>query len=642
MTPDAWLTAAAVIALLIMLASGRVPADGAVVGVVVFLLICDVISPADALRGFANPGVVTVAALYVVAAGLKETGAIGVIAARFLGRPRTTLGAQARLIAPVAGLSAFINNTPIVAMFLPVIDGFARRTGIAPSRLYLPLSYAAILGGVCTLIGTSTNVVVAGLIRTHNAQAGVTDRLPTMGMFTITIVGLPVAIVGIAYMLAAGRRLLPAHGHDPIDVENARRYHVEMRVLPGSAIVGRTIEQAGLRHLPGLFLARIERTPAAPPRVGPGGERRRAGDVEVDAAPDAADEPGGRATIPAPGPSTVLLAGDTLVFVGVLESVLDLQKIRGLMPAADSDPAPTASTKRSHLKLLEAVISPSSPLVGRSVREGGFRTRYTAVIVAVHRHGHRLPGKIGDIVLRPGDTLLIEADPSFARRYKDSPDFHLVSELDGSAVPRHERASIALGVFAVLVVALTLSTMGVPGVSNWLPDEMTLALGAAVAMVILRCCSNAQARAALDWQVLIVIAASFGLGKAMENSGLAVTVADSLMAWARGGGTLALLATVYVVTLVFTSLLNNNAAAVLMFPIVLTIAAEQNLAPIPLLICMTLGASCEFITPLGYQTNLMVMGPGGYRWRDYLRYGGPLTLLCGVVAVLGCWMLLSP
>lgn len=625
MTPEAWLTSGLILAMFALIGSGRFAADAVVLAILGVLLVCRVITPAEALAGFSSSGLVTVACLYIVAAGLKETGAIGFIGSRLLGRPRSALSAQVRLTLPVAGLSAFVNNTPIVAMFLPVLHGFARRTGVSPSRLFLPLSYAAILGGACTLIGTSTNVVVAGLVRTHNAAPG-TSPIPEIGMFSITAIGLPVAVCGLAYLLIFGRLLLPDRRSDPLIVEESRQYHTAMRVLPDSPIVGRTIEQAGLRHLPGLFLARIER---ADPR-----------------APSTQDT---RSIIPAPGPSQSLLADDTLVFVGVLESVVDLQKIRGLAPIAeqhadDPTPAPPQPSNarerpRSRLKLVEAVISPGSPLVGRSVRDGGFRTRYSAVIIAVHRHGHRLPGKIGDIVLRPGDTLLIEADGAFAARYRDSADFHLVSELEGAAAPRHERATVASIVFAGLVVALTLSTVGIPFISARLPDEMTLALCAAVLMVALRCCSAAQARSALDWQVLLVIAGSFGLGRAVESSGLAATVASSIAALADGAGSLGVFAALYTITLLFTMLLSNNTAAVLLFPVAVRLASEYQIEPLPLLLCMTIAASCEFVTPIGYQTNLMVMGPGGYKWKDYVRFGGPLTILCGLVAVPAAWLL---
>lgn len=612
MGPEAWLVAGLVILMLALLGSGRFPADMVVLGIVLVLLVCGIITPAEALLGFSNPGVITVALLYVVATGLKETGAMTMLTAPLLGRPRSVLAAQARLVLPVAGLSAFVNNTPIVAMFLPVLSGLARRTGIPASRLFLPLSYAAILGGVCTLIGTSTNVVTAGLIHGHNLRAAdAPERLPEMGMFTISAVGLPVAGAGVAYMLLAGRRLLPARSDDRRHGPSPRQYATAMRIGPDCPIAGRSVEGAGLRHLPGLFLSRIERA---------------------------------ETTIVAVGPEEVLRIGDTLVFVGALDSVVDLQKIRGLVPVAEehaADPPADAAAsgrgnghaRRARMKLVEAVISPASPLVGRSVREGGFRTRYGAVIIGVHRHGQRVPGKIGDIVLRPGDTMLIEAEPDFARRHQDSGDFYLVSELDGPAAPRHDRAYAALAVFIAMVLLLTLGAVNLPGALGSLPDEMVLAMTAAGLMIALRCCTAAQARAAIDLQVLLVIAASFGVGRALESTGLAALAARAITDLAVPLGITAILAAVYIVTLVTTALINNNAAAVLMFPVIVQIAQDQSVPFTPLAVCMVLAASCEFVTPIGYQTNLMVMGPGGYTWRDYARYGGPLTLLCGVVAV---------
>lgn len=432
-----------------------------------------------------------------------------------------------------------------------------------------------------------------------------------MGMFTISTVGVPVAIVGIVYMLLAGRRLLPAKRDERLHGPSSREYATAMRIDFDCPIAGKTVEGAGLRHLPGLFLSRIERT---------------------------------ETTIVAVGPDEVLRIGDTLVFVGALDSVIDLQKIRGLAPIAEQHateptPEPVANgrgnghARRARMKLVEAVISPASPLVGRSVREGGFRTRYGAVIIGVHRHGQRVPGKIGDIVLRPGDTMLIEAEPDFARRHQDSGDFYLVSELDGAAAPRHDRAVAAVIVFVCLVALLTLGSLNLGSLSAAIPDEMVLAMGAAALMIWLRCCTAGQARAALDLQVLLVIAGSFGIGRALESTGLAGLAAGWISAAAAGSGPTILLAAVYLVTLVFTALINNNAAAVLMFPIVVDICQREGLPFMPLAVCVTIAASCEFMTPIGYQTNLMVMGPGGYTWRDYLRFGGPLTLLAAVVAV---------
>lgn len=616
MSWQAWFTAAVIAGLLAVMASGRAAMDAAVLVAVLVLALAGIIEPREAVHGFASPGVLTVGFLYVLSAGLSQTGALAMLTSRLLGRPHTALEAQARLTLPVATASAFINNTPIVAMFLPVLAGWSRRAGLSPSRLYLPLSYAAILGGVCTLIGTSTNVVVAGLARQYSA-ANPDSPLPDIGMFTITAAGLPVALVGLAYVLLFGRRLLPERipAESPAS-QSARVYTTAMRIDTGSPVIGKTVEQAGLRKLPGLFLSRIERTSES---------------------------------LIAVSPAVILRESDLLVFVGNLDSVIDLQRIRGLTPAAiDDDAAPASAAPpiaaaRHARKLTEAVISPDSPLVGRSIRDSAFRTRYEAVIIAVHRHGHRLTGKIGDIVLRPGDTLLIEAEPDFARRHRGSTDFYLVSELEGEAAPRHDRAWAAIIILGLVVLCMSFSGVRIPLLGFTMPAEVIVAMTGAALMVMLRCCSAAQARDAVHWQVLLVIAASMALGIAMERTGLAAGVAGSMSgllgALGAQNSAAAVLAVIYAATWLFTAIMNNNSAGVLMFPIAVRLAESSGIAPLPAVLCVMVAASCEFISPIGYQTNLMVMGPGGYKLSDYVRFGGPLNILCAIVCITACTLL---
>ncbi|NJK89002.1 MAG: hypothetical protein HC923_06070 [Myxococcales bacterium] len=258
------------------------------------------------------------------------------------------------------------------------------------------------------------------------------------------------------------------------------------------------------------------------------------------------------------------------------------------------------------------------------MREARIRTRFGAVVVAVHRRGYRLSGKIGDIRLRAGDTLLLEAPLGFVRRNLDAMDFHLVHDRDDPDLPRHDRAWLALLVLALLVVLLTTRLL----------HPMVASSVAAAAMIGLGCCSGSEARQSIQWNILVVIGSSFAVGRAMQASGLAEAVAAALFGLAAPWGPLALLASIYVVTLLFTTTMTNNAAVVLVFPVALAVAEQVQVSPMPFIIALTVAASCEFSTPIGYQTNLMVMGPGGYRWSDYLRFGFPLTLLCGSTAIL--------
>lgn len=587
---QAWATGALLLGMMATLFTGRFGPDIILLGVLVAMLLLGIVEPAQAVTGFSNTGVITIALLYVVAAGLKETGAMAMLSQRMLGRPKTEAGARARMVLPVAGMSAFVNNTPIVAMFLPVLDGWAKKNNIAPSRLFLPLSYAAVLGGVCTLIGTSTNLVVAGLMTAHNKDLVSAGRAPEpeFGMFTISAVGVPIAIAGAVYLVFAARWLLPTRGRKNETPESTREYTTVMQVGKGSPVIGQTIEQAGLRGLPGLFLSRVERTGEAFVAVGPGQK---------------------------------LEEGDVLVFVGRLDSIVDLQRIKGLHPVAEGEASPLAL--RQINRLLEVVIAPSSSLVGQSIRECGFRSRYGAVVVAAHRHGARLRGKLGDIVLRPGDTLLVEAPHGWAETHGDSGAFYLVSEVPDSTPPRHERAWAAI---FILVALMTTITFG------WL-DIMVAAMAAAGAMVALRCCTGPQARASVDWQVLITIGAAFGIGAGMQNSGLASVIAHNALGWAASFGPVPLLAVIYLVAMLFTQVLTNNAAAILVFPIALQASEDAGMNFLPFAVVIAVAASCEFMTPIGYQTNLMVMGPGGYKWTDYIRLGGPLQLLCAIIAI---------
>ncbi|MGH9335492.1 MAG: SLC13 family permease, partial [Vicinamibacteria bacterium] len=298
-----------------------------------------------------------------------------------------------------------------------------------------------------------------------------------------------------------------------------------------------------------------------------------------------------------------------------------LQRLRGLKPATNQvfklDGPPGERC------LVEAVVSDTCPAVGKSIRESRFRSIYGAAVIAVARSGERIRKKIGDIVLTPGDTLLLSTHPSFVENQRNSRDFFLVSSVEGSTPIRHERGFVALGILGAMVLGFTFQVR----------SEVTVALVAAALMILSRCCSAAAARRSLDWQVLLVIAASLGLGAAMQKTGAARAIAASVVSTAGEDPTVALTA-LYGITMLFTEMLSNNTAAVLMFPIALATAESLSLSPMPFVMAITIAASCGFATPIGYQTNLMVYGPGGYRFSDYLRFGGVLNLIVWVVTIV--------
>lgn len=447
----------------------------------------------------------------------------------------------------------------------------------------MPLSFAAILGGTCTLIGSSTTVLVNGLLAGTQHTA--------MGFFTIGEIGLPIAIIGLIYIVLAGKRLLPVRDEVLSEFNDPREYTVEMLLPAGSQLHQLSLEQAGLRALPGLYVIEIIR---------------------------------GSRILPAPGPHQFLQEGDRLVFAGIVDSIADLQRIRGLIPATDQ--LFKLQTPRPERQLIEAVVAADNPMVGRTIRSGRFRSRYGAVVIAVARSGQRIPGKIGSITLAAGDTLLLEASPSFLTQNQNNRDFLLLRPLEGSVTPHYEKAWVAWLILGALISSVTLGLLPLA----------TASITAALAMVVSGCLSTRMARRSLQIEILLVIAAALGIGQALVHTGAAKAIAEPMLSLVKHSP-LGLLAVMYAITAVVSAFISNNAAAVLMFPLAVNTTMHMNLPLLPYAIVIALGASASFATPIGYQTNLMVYGPGGYRGSDFLRFGLPLNLITGVIAVIGSY-----
>lgn len=585
----AYLAIASVLFCFAALMFTRYAPDVILMGGVTFLLVLGVLTPAEALSGFANEGMITVALLFIVAQGLSQTGGASWLAGSLLGRPSTIGLAQLRLMLPVATLSSVVNNTPVVAMMIPAVMDWAKRRQFSVSQLMMPLSYAAIIGGACTLIGTSTNLVVDGMLRTYY-QSGeqAAESIYQLGIFELAWVGVPCVIVTMLYVFFASPFLLPkGKSKETMQFGDARQYTVEMLVETGSPLVGQTVEQAGLRSLPGVFLIEIQRS----------------GHL-----------------ITAVGPAQILHENDRLVFAGNVESVVDLQKMRGIRPADDQ--IFKLDSERSQRHLVEVVISNSFPQVGKTIKEGRFRSTYGAAIIAVAREGQRIKGRIGDIVIKPGDTLLIEAGRSFERQQRYVRDFLLVRKIDDYSPVSHERMNIALAIFVSMVVVAATGMLSM----------LEAAMLAAGAMVFTRCTRAEEARRSVDWQVLIVIGASIALGVALEKTGAAQTIAHGFVDLV-GQSPNAVLVTLFILTAGFSAMISNVAAAVLLFPVAAAVSTELGISLTPLAITLMIAASASFATPIGYQTNLMVYGPGEYRFVDFLKMGVPLTILVGITTV---------
>lgn len=581
MSWDAWFSIAIMAFCFSSLVLSRISPDIIMSAGLTLLLISGVLTPQEALAGFSNEGMLTVAVLYIIVAGLTETGAVGWIVHSLLGRPRSLPHAQLRLMLPVTILSAFLNNTPVVAVFIPAIKDWAKSHRLALSKLMIPLSYASIAGGTCTLIGTSTNLVVNGMLQ----ELGLNLAL---SIFDLLWVGLPVVFVVLSFLLIFSRWLLPDRIPALDRYDDVRQYTVEMAIDNNSPLHGKSIEQAGLRRLPGLFLIEIERA---------------------------------EQLIPAASPHEILHSNDRLVFAGIVDSVIDLQKIRGLTPATSQ--IFKLDSKRSDRCFIEAVVSNTCPLIGKTIRQGHFRSRYNAVIIALARNGERLNQKIGDIILRPGDTLLLESRASFMQQQHNSRDFFLVSAIGDSHPINHDKALTALSIVLLMILAVSI---------GWL-SMLKAALVAAGLMIITRCIDGRTARLAPDWQILVVIATAFGIGAAVHKTGAAAVLAENLISFTQGEPWLTL-AMVFLLTAGFTSMATNNVAAVLMFPIALEAANNLQVSILPFAIIIMVAASASFATPIGYQTNLMVFNVGGYHFKDFFRVGFPLTLLVGLVTLL--------
>jgi di/tricarboxylate transporter len=584
---DAWFTLAVLVVTIAVLASERFPPALVMLAAVVTLLVAGVIDEDSAFAGFSNQAPFTVAALYVIAGAAEATGALERITQRVFGRHQLAEGVAAerrdlaRMIAPTTVASGFIANTPLVALLAPRVAAWARRTGRSPSRYLLPLSYAAVFGGVITVLGTSTNITVSGLLRESGQDP--------LDVFEITPVGLPLALVGVALLLLVGPWLLPRRlSPSEADLGTTREFTLEMQVAPGSPLAGRTVADAGLRNLEGVFLLELERN--------------------------------GATTAPV-GPDHQLAEADRLTFVGAVSRVLDLQRIPGLVSAEQRHFSVAGSGSQT---TYEVVIGEGSPLAGRTLKEVGFRGRYGGAVFAIHRAGERIPAKLGEVRLRVGDLLLVLADHGFRERWQDTHDFLVVSPMDGGVPVRREHGIVVeLTLLAVVVTAGT-------GLLGLLEASLLGAGGLVAGRVI----SLPEARRAIDFDVILMIAASFGLGGAVAESGLADEIGRLLVSGSDPLGDVGVLAAVLIGTLVLTELLSNNAAAVLMFPIALASANEAGLSSRPFAVAILIGASCSFLTPIGYQTNLLVYGMGGYRFLDFTRVGAPLTALTIVVSLV--------
>ncbi len=545
---------------------------------ILFLVVTEIISPAEALKGFANEQLAIIVILLIISDIFRKSSVTKIFFNWVFGRNKKLSSFRLSMMVVVASLSAFFNNTPLVAMLMPYVSSWSKSNKTSPSLLLIPLSYAAILGGCVTLIGTSTNLIVNGLA----VDAG----FDSLSIFDFSWVGLPMLVIGILYLHFFGKRLLPEKEVSNIQqLSENREYFVEAIVKKGSKLINTTVEQGGFRQLKGLYLVKIIRK-------------------EKNIAPIA--------------PDFTIEEEDTLIFAGETSAVdqfegndlgLTLPKVVELMLGQKSS-------------VNEIVVAFNSSLIGKKVKDTDFRARYDAAIVAIHRNGEKLSGKIGDTELKAGDVLLVFSGSDFLSRTKNNQAFYVITHTEETREVNVWKVGV---VFSSLIIAIVLAAS--TSISLLLCLSVVLLIG-----ILLKIMPLNEIRKGLDFDLIMLIGFGLAFGRAMINSGASKYIADLFLLFNQYLSPVFLLMLIFLVTNILAAYITNKAAVAILFPISVAIALELNLPVIPFILIVSFGAAANFITPMGYQTNLMVYGSGGYNFKDFMRIGWPLTLIYMLVS----------
>jgi di/tricarboxylate transporter len=546
----------------------------------VALLLGNVITPAEALKGLSNQQIILVFLLVLVTAGIRLIFGSELFSKLFSPnlKPKQFL---LRMMMTVSTVSAFLNNTPIVAFMIPYVKDWAHRNGHPASKFLIPLSFATVLGGMITVIGTSTNLVLNGLIQEY--------ELPLLGFQDFFFLGVIVTIVGWIYFYFIGYDLLPSNENKLETLrENVKEYIVETEVFPGSRLIGMSVKDAGLRNLQDLFLVEIIR------------------DQDI---------------ISPVAPEEVLREGDNLFFSGNTSAIYNLIKNDNGLRIPEQDSLET----EGQFHFVESVIPANSALIGVRVKDSDFRKKFNSSVIAVHRNGKQLPGKVGEVNLSGGDFLLLLAgEGEDGINYEK--DLYFVSPSKKVEKPK-PAWTIWLGYlcFAVLLAGIVGEYTGIP--------LFSASLGILIALVLTGILSATELRRELDLGLLMVLVCSLAIGVALEKSGTASLLANLIISGAKVFGPVGVMGGLFIITIMLTSLITNAAAVSIVFPIAMSIAEQMHLPYTPFFIAIAFAASGDFMTPIGYQTNLMVYGPGGYTFRDFLKVGTILTIVYIVICI---------
>ena len=542
-----------------------------------------ILTPKEMLSGFANEQIFVIILLLLIGDIIKRTGILEAIFDRIFQKARTMKGFMGRMMLLISTFSAFLNNTPLVAIMMPYVNNWSERNNISPSKLLMPLSFAAILGGCATLIGTSTNLIVSSM----TADQTIIGDVRQLNIFDFSIVGVPMIVIGLIYLYFYSDKLLPEKKDAISDFSsNRREYLVEAQVRKNSPLIGKTIEEAELRNLKGLFLVEILRN-----------------DYRIKAV----------------SPDVILQQDDILIFAGDTRTIAEMVNSKSGLTL----PSVGMMHKKKKAEVVEIVISQNSSLINKTVKEVRFRAKYDAAVIAVHRNGEKISGKIGEIVLKPGDVLLLFTGEDFVNRTAHTHDFYFISKVrDFRKVEGYKVAIVFGGLFAAIILSAF--------------HVISLFMGLLViilAAFVFKIANPKDLPKAIDYDLALIIVLSLALGVAMRKSGAADLVADTIISVFMPLGKVGLLFGIYLITAFLGAYIGNKAAVALIFPISLTMAANLDLPAMPFILIVSFAAAANFMTPVGYQTNLMVYGPGGYSFKDFFRLGFPLTIIYMFVTI---------
>ncbi|CAM3931800.1 SLC13 family permease [Lederbergia lenta] len=531
----------------------------------------------EAIEGFSNEGMLTIALLFIIAAAIQKCGLVDRVVTKLLAGNKSDQWAIAKILTLVAGVSAFLNNTPIVVTLTPILRKWCEENNLSPSKFLLPLSYATILGGTLTLIGTSTTLVVHGMLLNLGIEG--------FSFFQTGVISIPAVILALVFIVTIGYKILPNHQVMTDTVrEQSREYLSQMFVEDTFPYMNSSVEEAGLRSLKGLYLIEIIR------------DKEKLSPVKS---------------------TTIIKSGDRLIFTGLISTIVELEKMQGLRLETGSE-LTLNMLRNGNIQLVEAVVSHHSSLLYKRIKDSHFRSEFDAGVIAVHRHAERVVNKIGDITLKTGDTLLLLCGPDFEKKIKQSNDFYITTPLHTPPILEDQRKGwlsvIALVTMIILVTFHMISMF----------KAMTLVV---ILLLIIKVVTPEEAMKSVHFQVLLLIASAFGIGTALLKSGAATFLAEGIVHIIQPYGIMAIIVSIYILTNVLTEMITNSAAAVIMFPISIEIASQMQIDPIAIVLAITIASSASFSTPIGYQTNLIVYGPGGYKFKDYLKIGIPLNII---------------